>query len=81
MDDRSIDDAFFEREVMLLELAFEGQMHFGCFYSYVKLKEQEVRNMVWISECIVQGQKSEIQNFVPVFSTTSPWRASGKPGR
>ena len=29
IENKSIDDAFFEREVELLELAFESQMHFG----------------------------------------------------
>jgi V-type H+-transporting ATPase subunit d len=74
ISDKSIDDAFFEREVQLLELAFENQMHFGCFYAFVKLKEQEIRNLVWISECIVQQQKDEINKFVPTFSLNAPWR-------
>lgn len=73
--DKSIDDAFYERDVQMLELAFEGQMHFAVFYAYVKLKEQEIRNMVWISECILQQQKDEINKFVPVFSQHSPWRS------
>ena len=73
VDDRSIDDVFYEREVRMLELAFEGQMHFGIYYAYVKLKEQEVRNLVWISECIVQQQKDEINKFVPCFSKSAPW--------
>jgi len=72
--DKSIDDAFYERDVQMLELAFEGQMHFASFYAYVKLKEQEIRNLVWISECILQQQKDEINKFVPVFSQHAPWR-------
>lgn len=74
--DKSIDDAFYEKDVQMLELAFEGQMHFGVFYAYVKLKEQEMRNLVWISECILQQQKDEIEKFVPVFSQHAPWRSS-----
>jgi V-type H+-transporting ATPase subunit d len=79
--DKSIDDAFYERDVQALELAFESQMHFGCFYAYVKLKEQEIRNMVWITECILQQQKDEINKFVPVFSRHAPWRASAAKAR
>ena len=77
-DGKSIDDAFYERDVQMLELAFEGQMHFAAFYAYVKLKEQEIRNLVWVSECILQQQKDEIHKFVPVFSFNAPWRAGAK---
>mmetsp|Transcript_17552 Transcript_17552/g.29767 ORF Transcript_17552/g.29767 Transcript_17552/m.29767 type:complete len:447 (-) Transcript_17552:56-1396(-) len=72
--EKSIDDAFYERDVQILELAFESQMHFGVFYAFVKLKEQEIRNLVWITECILQAQKDEINKFVPVFSHHAPWR-------
>lgn len=74
----SIDDAFYERDVQTLELAFESQFHYGSFYAYVKLKEQEIRNLVWITECILQAQKDEINKFVPVFSSHAPWRSTSK---
>jgi V-type H+-transporting ATPase subunit d len=74
--DKSIDDAFYERDVQMLELAFESQFHVAVFYAYVKLKEQEIRNLVWVSECILQQQKDEINKFVPVFSQHAPWRES-----
>jgi V-type H+-transporting ATPase subunit d len=74
VDNKSIDDAFYERDVQMSELAFQGQMHFGCFFAYVKLKEQEVRNLVWICECIVQNQRDSINNFIPIFSDSAPWR-------
>ena len=41
-----MDDAFFQRNVKVLELAFDGQFHYGMFYAFVKLKEQEVKNLV-----------------------------------
>lgn len=76
--DKSIDDCFYERDVQMLELAFESQFHFAVFYAYVKLKEQEIRNLVWVSECILQQQKEEINKFVPVFSYHAPWRDTKK---
>jgi len=70
-DDFNIDNEFFKYEVKLFELAYESQMHFGIFYAYIKLKEQEIRNLVWISECILQKRKDQISNYIPIFSTGS----------
>ena len=75
VDEFSIDDEFYRREVHLCELAFESQMHFGVFYAFLRLKEQEIRNLVWICECILQRKKDQIGNFVAVFSKGSDWRA------
>jgi V-type H+-transporting ATPase subunit d len=70
----SIDDEFYKHEVKLYELSFDTQMHFGVFYAYVKLKEQEIRNLVWIAECILQRRKDQINHFIPLFSSESEWR-------
>lgn len=65
--DKSLEDCFFEHEVHLNKLSFEQQFHYGIFYSYLKLKEQEIRNIVWIAECISQDQKGRISQYIPIF--------------
>ncbi|KAF9571159.1 H(+)-transporting V0 sector ATPase subunit d [Mortierella alpina] len=64
---KTLEDRFFEYEVHLNKKSFQQQFHYAIFYSFLKLKEQEIRNIVWISECISQGQKERINNYIPIF--------------
>jgi V-type H+-transporting ATPase subunit d len=63
-EDKSLEDLFFEFEVSLNLRSFEQMFQYGIFFSYVKLKEQEIRNIVWIAECILQNHRSEIDHYI-----------------
>jgi vacuolar-type H+-ATPase subunit C/Vma6 len=42
----------FEELSKRYSLAFEQQFHYACFYAYVRIKEQEIRNIMWLIELI-----------------------------
>lgn len=48
----SLDDAMLRAANLKYSLGFEGGFHCGCFFSYLKLKEQEIKNVTWLAELI-----------------------------
>jgi len=64
----SIEDLIYKENSQQYELAFEQQFHYGVFYAWVKLREQEIRNVRWICNMIVLSTKDQIDNtIVPIF--------------
>lgn len=64
---RSIEDLFYQREMEMSKLCFTQQFTYAVVFAWVRLKEQEIRNIIWIAECISQNQKERIGNYISVF--------------
>ncbi|KAG2500065.1 hypothetical protein HYH03_002342 [Edaphochlamys debaryana] len=59
-ESQMLDKLLYEEEVKKCVDCFEQQFHYGVFYAYMKLREQEIRNVMWVSECVAQDQKGRI---------------------
>ncbi len=60
---KTLEDLMYEEEVQRLCDAFDQQSNFAAFYAYVKLKEQEIRNVVWYAEMISRKLDKTDQNW------------------
>lgn len=49
---KSIDDVMFVAKSKRYSYAFENGFHYGVFYGYLKLREMEIKNMVWLAELV-----------------------------
>ncbi len=65
---KSIEDLLFVELEKLYEMCFENQFHYGVFYAWVKLGEQEVRNIEWICNMVQMGRKSDSDDIIPLFA-------------
>ncbi|KAK6525518.1 H(+)-transporting V0 sector ATPase subunit d [Arthrobotrys megalospora] len=64
---RSLEDVFYQKEMELAKDTFTHHFTFAVVYAWLKLQEQEIRNITWIAECIAQNQKDRIGNYISVF--------------
>jgi len=71
--EKDIEDCVLEHEVFLNEFAFWGQNHFAAFWGFVKLKEQELRNIYWIADCITANRRDpvSINKWIPILSKSN----------
>lgn len=63
----ALERRFFETEVHYNKMAFLQQFNYAVFFSYIKLREQEIRNLTWIAECLAQQRRERIGEYIPIW--------------
>lgn len=66
-DNGDLEDHFYRMEMELCKDAFTQQFTISTVWAWMKSKEQEIRNITWIAECIAQNQRDRITNYISVY--------------
>ncbi|KAF9761643.1 V-type proton ATPase subunit d [Nosema granulosis] len=53
-----------QREIDIYNESFKMFNDISCMYAYFKLKEQEIRNILWIIECVSMNRRETIDNII-----------------
>eukprot|EP00920_Eleutheroschizon_duboscqi_P030140 GHVT01073086.1.p1 GENE.GHVT01073086.1~~GHVT01073086.1.p1 ORF type:complete len:452 (+),score=105.35 GHVT01073086.1:87-1358(+) len=64
---KSLEDLLYAETVAVCERAFDQQFHYGIYYAWIKLKEQEIRNIVWIADMILMKRPEHVDQIVQIF--------------
>lgn len=64
---KNLEDWFYLLEMQYCKNAFTQQFTLSSIWAWLRSKEQEVRNVTWIAECIAQNQKNRIENYISVY--------------
>ncbi|KAL3231517.1 V-type proton ATPase subunit d [Nakaseomyces bracarensis] len=67
LESGSLEDHFYQLEMNLCRDAFTQQFTISTIWAWMKSREQEVRNITWIAECIAQNQRERINNYISVY--------------
>lgn len=64
---KNLEDWFYLLEMQYCKNAFTQQFTLSTVWAWLRSKEQEIRNITWIAECIAQNQKNRIDNYISVY--------------
>ncbi|KAK6456666.1 vacuolar ATPase V0 domain subunit D [Scheffersomyces xylosifermentans] len=64
---KNLEDWFYLLEMQYCKNAFTQQFTLSTVWAWLRSKEQEIRNVTWIAECIAQNQKNRIENYISVY--------------
>lgn len=59
-NDTLLEKHFYQHEQKLCAATFLEQFNYAVFYAILRMREQEIRNIMWIAECVAQDCRNRV---------------------